>query len=55
MAFEATCTSLGERVMLRIRQSGWDASPRWTRYYDLLASNLTLSLNELKSYVESRA
>ena len=55
MAFEATTTSLGERVVLRIRQSGWDASARWTRYYELLASNLTLSLNELKNYVESRA
>ena len=54
MAFEANCTSLGERVVLRVRQSGWEKSPRWSRYYELLASNLTRSLNELKTYLESR-
>ena len=54
MALEASCTSLGERVLLRVRQSGWEKSPRWTRYYDLLAANLTESLNELKGLVESR-
>lgn len=54
MALEASCTSLGERVILRVRQSGWEKSPRWTRYYELLAANLTESLHELKGYVESR-
>lgn len=52
MALEANCTSLGERVVLRVRQSGWDNSPRWTRYYELLASHLTLSLSDLKQYLE---
>jgi hypothetical protein len=41
-------------VVVRVRQSGWDKSPRWSRYYELLASNLTGSLNELKAYLESR-
>jgi uncharacterized protein YndB with AHSA1/START domain len=54
MALEASCTTLGERVLLRVRQSGWEKSPRWTRYYELLAANLTGSLNELKGYVETR-
>lgn len=54
MAFQASCTPIGERVMLRVRQSGWEKSPRWTRYYELLAENLTGSLTELKSYLESR-
>jgi len=54
MALEATCTSLGERVVLRVRQSGGENSRRWSRYYELLASNLTRSLNDLKTHLESR-
>lgn len=54
MAMAATCTSLGGRVVLRVHQSGWDDSPRWKRYYELLAINLTQSLEELKLYAESR-
>ena len=55
MALEASCTELGERVILRVRQSGWEDSRRWSRYYEILASNLPGSLDELKRYVESRA
>jgi hypothetical protein len=55
MALEASCTPLGDRAVLRVRQSGWENSRRWTRYYEILASNLTASLEELKKYVESRA
>ena len=55
MAFEASCTTLGERVVLRVRQSGGESTPRWARYYELLAANLTASLNELKGHLESRA
>ena len=54
MALEASCTELGERAVLRVRQSGWEDSRRWSRYYEILASNLTASLDELKRYVESR-
>jgi hypothetical protein len=54
MALEASCTELGERAVLRLRQSGWEDSRRWSRYYEILASNLTASLDELKRYVESR-
>ena len=54
MAFQASCTPIGERVVLRVRQSGWEKSPRWTRYYELLAQSLTGSLTDLKSYLESR-
>ena len=53
MALEVSCTSLGERAVLRVRQSGWDKSARWSRYYELLAANLTGSLNELKMHLES--
>jgi uncharacterized protein YndB with AHSA1/START domain len=54
MALEASCTALGERTMLRVRQSGWENSRRWTRYYEILASNLAASLDELKTYLETR-
>jgi uncharacterized protein YndB with AHSA1/START domain len=53
MAFEASCTTLGERVVLRVRQSGGENNRRWTRYYDLLAPTLIDSLNGLKGYLES--
>ena len=53
MALEATCTLLGDRTVLKVRQSGWESSPRWTRYYDLIATGFTLALEELKRYVES--
>ena len=55
MALEVNCTSLGERVVLRVHQSGWENSPRWTRYYELLEYNLTRSLDELKTRLEAGA
>ena len=33
MALEATCTLLGERTVLKVRQSGWESSPRWSTYF----------------------
>ena len=54
MALEVSCTTLGERAVLRVRQSGWEKSARWSRYYELLSSNLARSLDKLKGYLESR-
>jgi uncharacterized protein YndB with AHSA1/START domain len=54
MALQASCTPLGGRAVLRVQQSGWEKSERWTRYYQLLSSNLTAALDELKTYLESR-
>ncbi|HVG71718.1 MAG TPA: SRPBCC domain-containing protein [Vicinamibacterales bacterium] len=54
MALEASCTDLGGRAILRVRQSGWENSRRWNRFYEILAANFTESLDELKQYVESR-
>ena len=54
MALDASCTDLGGRSILRVRQSGWENSRRWNRYYEILATNLTASLGELKTYLESR-
>lgn len=53
MVLEATCTLLGDRTVLKVRQSGWESAPRWSRYYDLIATGFTLALEEMKRYVES--
>ena len=55
MAFQVTCTDLGDRVLLRVRQSGGESSARWSRYYERLATTFTTALGELKGHVESRA
>ena len=54
MAFTAACTTLGERALLHVRQSGGDNNQRWTRYYELLASDLRVALDDLKGYLEAR-
>ena len=52
MALQGTCTRLGDRTVLHIRQSGWENSPRWTRYYQLLGTGFTLALEQMRTYVE---
>ncbi len=54
MAFEVRCTAHGGGTVLHVRQSGWDDSVRWSRYYDLIATGLTSALAELKHYAEAR-
>ena len=54
MALEAACIQHGNRTVLHVRQSGWEDSPRWSRYYDLVATGFTLALEELKQHVEEK-
>ena len=54
MALQVTCTMHGTATVLHVRQSGWSNSPRWTRYYDIIATGYALSLEELKAHVEHR-
>jgi len=54
MAFEATCTQVSGRTVLHIRQSGFERSERWSRYYDVIATGLTVALEELKHHVEQQ-
>jgi uncharacterized protein YndB with AHSA1/START domain len=54
MALQVTCTMHGTATVLHVRQSGWSNSPRWTRYYDIIATGYALSLEELKRHVEHR-
>ena len=53
MAFEATCSLVSGRTVLHIRQSGFEHSDRWTRYYDVISTGLMVALEELKKHVES--
>ena len=52
MALEVRCSVNGYRTQLHVRQSGWEESRRWTRYYEMLASTLPAALEELRGYVE---
>ena len=54
MAFQGTCTPHGDQTILHVRQSGWEDSRRWSRYYEVIATGLTLALEELKKHVETR-
>jgi uncharacterized protein YndB with AHSA1/START domain len=54
MAFEATCSLVSGRTVLHIRQSGFESSDRWTRYYDVISTGLTVALEELKHHVEQQ-
>ena len=53
MALEATCTPHGAGTLLQVRQSGWDESRRWSRYYEVLSSGFTRSLEELRKHLEA--
>lgn len=53
MALEVTCSPHGDRTVLHVRQSGWDESERWSRYYDLVTTGFAVALDELKTHVES--
>ena len=55
MALEVTCRLEGAVTLLHVRQSGYDkASPRWTRYYDVITTRWEPSLMALKQYLEKR-
>ncbi len=54
MALEVTCSLRRADTVLYVRQSGWENTPRWSRYYDVIATGFTDSLDELKTYVEQQ-
>ena len=55
MAFDVSCSAEGAGSLLRIRQSGADASRRADRYYEVMTEGLTASLQRLKTMLESSA
>jgi uncharacterized protein YndB with AHSA1/START domain len=53
MSFQVNCTIDGPACRLRVRQSGFEDSVRWRRYYGVIARNWHKSLAELKRYLEN--
>jgi uncharacterized protein YndB with AHSA1/START domain len=54
MALEVECAPDPGGCRLRVRQSGFEPSPRWRRYYAVVSRGWQLSLTALKRYVEDR-
>ena len=52
MALEATCSKHPWGAELRVRQSGFEDSARWRRYYEVITPGWTRALDDLKTYLE---
>jgi uncharacterized protein YndB with AHSA1/START domain len=52
MSLQITCTIEGSWCRLRVRQTGFEDSPRWQRYYSVIDAGWRSSLAALKAYVE---
>lgn len=52
MALEVSCQMAGPACRLRVRQTGFEETPRWRRYYAVIASGWRSSLAALKEYAE---
>jgi uncharacterized protein YndB with AHSA1/START domain len=54
MALEVTCAVEGPACRLRVRQSGFEDTPRWMRYYEVMSRSWVSSLSALKEIIEAR-
>ena len=54
MALEVTFASHADGCRLHIRQDGYAPSPRWRRYYAVVARGWQVSLIALKRYAEDK-
>jgi uncharacterized protein YndB with AHSA1/START domain len=52
MSLEVSCAMDGPACRLRVRQSGFEDSARWRRYYSVIERGWQLSMGALKEYVE---
>lgn len=52
MALEVSCMLEGASCRLRVRQSGFEESPRWRRYYAVITRGWHSSLAALKDHLE---
>jgi uncharacterized protein YndB with AHSA1/START domain len=53
MALAVTCRMSGPACRLQVKQSGFEETPRWRRYYAVIAAGWRSSLAALKGYVEN--
>ena len=54
MSLEVTCVAEENGCRLRVRQSGFEESARWRRYYSVIDRGWKLSLATLKEFLERR-
>jgi uncharacterized protein YndB with AHSA1/START domain len=52
MALTVTCGMSGPVCRLEVKQTGFEDTPRWRRYYAVIASGWRSSLAALKDYLE---
>jgi len=52
MALEATCSPHPAGTLLSLRQSGYEESARWRRYYELITPGWSNALEALRSFLE---
>ena len=52
MALEATCSRHPWGAQLHVRQSGFEESPRWRRYYEVITPGWERALESLKTLLE---
>src|SRR5690349_16748082 len=55
MALAVSCRMSGPACRLVVKQTGFEDSPRWRRYYAVIAKGWQSSLAALKAYVEHAA
>ena len=55
MSFQVDCVGEGSGCRLRVRQSGYEDSARWSRYYGIVNRGWQSSLDALKTYLENRS
>jgi hypothetical protein len=53
MSLNVQCAMDGPACRLRVRQSGFEDSPRWRRYYGVIELGWQVSLVALKKYLEA--
>ena len=54
MSLHVTCAASDDGCLLTVRQRGHEPSPRWDRYYELIARGWHSSLAALKRRLEAR-
>jgi hypothetical protein len=54
MALEVRCPAHAAGTRLHVRQSGYEPSLRWSRYYAVITAGWIASLNTLKTYLETQ-
>jgi uncharacterized protein YndB with AHSA1/START domain len=52
MALEVSCSMAGPACRLQVKQRGFEDTPRWRRYYAVIATGWRSSLSALKAYLE---